>query len=1040
FFEKLTSGDFDILITTSRFLSVHFKEMKQLKFDLIFVDDVDAVLKSSKNIDKILQLIGVSTKEISIALNIIRLKKQLMSLRYEKVKQRIFEKIEKLEKKLEKLKGRRGILIVSTATGKARGERVKLFREILNFTVGYSTVSFRNVVDFYDERPLNVKEKVLNLVRLLGSGGLVFVGIDNGSEFAEEIAEYLKENGIKAEIYVSGKSKPEILKEFSEGKLEVLVGVASYYGMLVRGLDLPHVIRYAIFTSVPSFKFSLKFDEVRPFRLYVLLTDLVDYMPEDDRKRASELVNKLRDYVINLEREKLERLTKVLEEGREDVEFSFQIRLCKEAAEFLRKVFEKKEFIENLEKNPYFSIRELEGQRFILIPDVRTYIQASGRTSRLFAGGITKGISIVLVDDEKVFRGLERQLRWYFEESKFLRFSKEEVKRVLKEVDRDRELVRKIVEGKIEAKFEDPVKSALLIVESPHKAETIANFFGRPSRREVNGLVVYEVNTGRYSLNVVASKGHILDLVENKGFYGVLVQNSKFIPIYGSIKKCPKCNSQFVSRNKCPKCGNQEILDAKDRIEAIREIASEVDMVFLGTDPDTEGEKISWDLFNIVKSSSKDVKRLEFHEVTRRAIKEALENFRNINENLVNAQIVRRIEDRWLGFKLSEIVQKRFRNRRLSGGRVQTPVLGWIIERYEEFKKSWIFVTKIELENGQTLEFEFKKNPKEFVEKLRSIGYLEIVSSELKEKEINPLPPFTTDSLLTEASRQLRSSAQKTMQLAQTLFEAGLITYHRTDSIRVSKEGIKVAEEYIRDRFSQKLFKARKWAPKDKGAHECIRPVRPIDAFELKKMIREGVVTRGRELTLDHFKLYDLIFKRFVASQMKSVKVRVQKIRIKALSLEKDFEQIIGIIENGFDLVFPIRTFEPLGRRVKIRKLRYARVPKVLPYTQGEIIRKMRERGIGRPSTYAAILQKLLDRKYVIEKKGKLIPSKLGVLVYNFLKNRFGELVSEEKTRELEKKMDMVEEGYDYQRILREEFQTVFTLKNLKKRKGELES
>ncbi|HDH91616.1 MAG TPA: reverse gyrase, partial [Candidatus Aenigmarchaeota archaeon] len=898
---------------------------------------------------------------------------------------------------------------------------------ILNFSVGSSTISFRNIEDFFLPKA-EVNQQVLNLIKLLGKGGLVFVGIDEGSKFAEELSSFLKKKGIKAEAFISGKSKSEILKKFSEGEIDVLVGVASYYGILVRGLDLPHVIRYAIFTSVPKFKFSLEFEEVRPFRLYVLLSDLLDYIPQSDRKRALELIQRFRNHIINLEREKLEKLTKILEERKEEKEFSFQIQICKQAKEFLVEIFKKKEFLKNLEKSPYFSLKEIEGKKYILLPDIRTYIQASGRTSRLFAGGISKGISIVLVDEEKVFKGLERQLRWFFEESEFKEFKEKAVKKALEEVDRDRNLVRKIIEGKIDLKFKDPIKSALLIVESPHKAETIANFFGKPSRREVNGLNVYEITTGNYSLSIVASKGHILDLVEDKGFYGVLIKNSKFTPIYDSIKKCLKCGYQFVSSNICPKCKSKEIKDARERIEAIREIAREVDLVFLGTDPDTEGEKISWDIFNIVKTCAKEVKRLEFHEVTRRAIKEALEKFREIDENLVNAQIVRRIEDRWLGFKLSEIVQRRFRNKGLSAGRVQTPVLGWIIKRYDEYRKSWIFLIKIILENGQTLSFEFKKFPKEFLEKIKRNEFVEVVEERIEEKEISPLPPFTTDTMLSEASKKLGFSAQKTMQLAQTLFESGLITYHRTDSVRVSEEGIRVAKEYISDRFSPEVFKGRRWT-KEKGAHECIRPVKPIDSFELRKLIREGVIVRGKELSLDHFKLYDLIFKRFIASQMKEVRVKIQKVKVRMNELIGELEQIVEILEHGFDLVYPLKVWDRLKKKIKIIDVKFGKQPKILPFTQGELIKEMREKGIGRPSTYATILQKLFERKYVIERKGRIIPTLLGRKVFFFLSRRFGEIVSEEKTRELEAKMDRIEEGYDYQKVLLEEYKLVRMLR-----------
>lgn len=386
---------------------------------------------------------------------------------------------------------------------------------------------------------------------------------------------------------------------------------------------------------------------------------------------------------------------------------------------------------------------------------------------------------------------------------------------------------------------------------------------------------------------------------------------------------------------------------------------------------------------------------------------------------------MRRIEDRWLGFQLSKTLWRVFKNRALSAGRVQTPVLGWIIKRYDDYRRSWRIIVRITLENGQTINLEGIENPDDFISKLRSRGYVNVIESQFEEREINPLPPFTTDSMLLEASRILKFSATKTMSLAQTLFESGLITYHRTDSTRVSNEGIKVASEYINDRFHEGVFKPRRWAPEEMGAHECIRPVRPIDSFKLSKLIREGIITRGGILTDEHIRLYDLIFKRFIASQMKSVKVKVQKIKLGIIDVEEEIEQIVNIIDDGFNLIYPIKIWPTLHNKVVLKEVDKIKVPKVYPYTQGEIIREMRERGIGRPSTYAIIIQKLLNRKYVIERRGQLIPTRLGRKVYNFLTTRYGDLVSEKVTRELEHKMDMIKKGLNYQKVLLDEYRIV---------------
>lgn len=1029
FFENLQNGNFNILITTSRFLSIHFPKLKHLRFDLIFVDDVDAMLKSSKNIDKALFLLGFTKKELEIASHLIKLKKSFASLKQRSAKEKLYQKIEEIEEKLKKeIENKKiGSLVVASATGKARGERIKFFRELLNFTIGSSTGGYRNIEDFYLEKK-DVKKQVLELVKFLGDGGIIFVGIDEGSEFAEEMAKFLEKNGIKAKAYISGKTKQEVIEEFSEGKIDLLIGVASYYGLLVRGLDLPHRIRYVIFTSIPKFRFSIKFEEIHPFRIYVLLQEFADYMEEKDKQIANNLIKKFKENVLNLERSLLEKLDELIEKQKEiPEELKKAYQIYSDAKNFLKRIFEKESFLKKVEESPYISIKEIEGNRYILLPDVRTYIQASGRSSRLFAGGITKGISILLVDDKKVFNGLARQLAWYYEESEFREFEKEKVKEVLKEVDKDRELVRKILEGKIEAVFKDPIKSALLIVESPHKAETISSFFGKPSVRKINGLKVYEITTGDLSLNVVASKGHIMDLVENDGFHGVLVENGKILPIYDSIKKCKKCGHTFISGNKCPKCGSEEIEDSKERIDALKELANEVDLILLGTDPDREGEAIAWHLKNVVSINSNQVKRIEFHEITRRAIRKALQELRDIDENRVNAQIVRRIEDRWVGFELSQKLWKVFKNTNLSAGRVQTPVLGWIIERYDKYRKSWKFFAKITLENEFEFETKIEQAISKILQELRN-RKIKVKKKEEYEKEINPLPPFSTDQMLLEASKILHFSAQKTMKLAQDLFESGLITYHRTDSHRVSNEGIRVASEYIKDRFGEEDFKARKWGEEKEGAHECIRPTKPIDSFELSKLVREGIIRR--ELSFDHIKLYGLIFRRFIASQMKPSKIIYQKIVLEIGGKEIEVEFPVEIKEDGFTKIVEIKVYPRIKEEVFVKNYQIKKKPEVYPFTQGEVIKEMKERGIGRPSTYAVIIQKLLNRRYVVERKGRLIPTLLGRRVYSFLTSRYKELVSEELTRKLEEILDGIEEGREnYLEILNEIYSEVKSLK-----------
>ncbi len=978
FNEKLSAGDFHVLITTTQFLSTNFEKIKNFNFKLVFVDDVDAVLKSSKNIEKIINLTGITDEQIKIAEEIIKIKKQLVNA---KNKEKLFDRLNKLKQKIEI--NNTGCLIVSTATGRPRGDKVKLFRELLNFEVGTSSSPLRNVVDVYSNS--FSMEEFVNLIKTLGTGGLIFTGVETEKEFINILINNLSSTGLKAETYFSGDSKPEILEKFKNGEIDILIGSALYYGLLVRGLDLPEIVKYAIFTEVPKFKFNINIENLNESKIYTLLINIKEYVEEKDKTKVNRFINLLRAAVF-----KKERLKPVTVDSIKN---------------FLNNLLTDEEFLERL-KGGNFSIRD----GYIYIPDVKTYIQASGRTSRMYAGGITKGISIVFVDDEPVFRGLSRQLKWYFEETEFKNIEEVNLKQLIEEIDSEREKIRK---GLIEDKQKEMVKSVFLIVESPHKAETIAKFFGHPSRRNIGGITVYEITTGDMLLNITASKGHILDLVENEGYFGVIVENNRFYPVYDSIKKCKNCGHQFISGKVCPKCKSELIDDARERINVLQQISSEVETVLIGTDPDREGEKIAWDIFNLIRFFSKNVKRVEFHEITRRAIKRGINLTREINKNLVNAQLLRRIEDRWIGFKLSQILWKEFNNNTLSAGRVQTPVLGWIIERFDEHKNSRKEVAEIVLDNGFKFTVDVDGN-KEKLEKALKEGEVQIETTGEEEREIFPSSPFSTDEMLIESYRRNRFSTTTTMKLAQDLFESGLITYHRTDSKRVSKDGINLAFAFIKDKFGEKLFTGREWEKEEK-AHECIRPTKPISPFELKSILSDYP-----GITYNHIRLYSIIFNRFIASQMKPARIKFQKIKIKIIGKEYEFEIPVRVIDEGFTVILPYRVYSSTQGEIKWFKI--YKKPEVLPYTQAEVIKMMKERGIGRPSTYAIILQKLLDRRYVIDNKGRLIPTKIGRQVYSFLNEKYASIVSENKTKELEATLDEIEKGKDYIEVLSEEY------------------
>ncbi len=1133
--QALENGEFDILVTTAAFARNKVDLVSRHKYRFVFVDDVDAVLKSAKSVDTVLRIVGFTDEDIENGLAYLKLQQrravllarlariltasaerrglqQTRSSQEEAIRKELSAveaRLEKIEKQIMKARRRVASLIVSTATGRPRGQRVKLFRSLLGFEAGgKSDLGLRRVYDTYTyprgDSVESVYERVVELVKLLGDGGLVYVPLDHGVEGAELLAEKLRNAGVKAEAFHS-KKPTRLLDEYAEGKLNVLVGVANYYGVLVRGLDLPERVRYAVFAGVPRHKFSADIGEPHPARLLRLLSLLVEIPLEDLAAQARVYMARLRDLIRRLSPAALHMIAERVLEG--DVEeYGSATRLVAEAYSFLRQALEEEEVWRYLEQRRDVAVVVEDDKRYLLIADAPTYIQASGRTSRLYAGGITRGLSVVVVDYETVFNGLVRRTSWYVE-AKWSRFEDLDLEEVLREIDEDRERVRRVIAGKIEVG--DLVKTALLIVESPNKARTIAGFFGQPSIRLLpGGLRVYEVAVGEYILSIAASGGHINDLeplvwddlsglgVDSEGdVFGVIVEGGgeEFIPVYTSIKRCLECGHQFTADvDRCPVCGSKRIRDSRIIVEDLRRIAWEVDLVLIGTDPDVEGEKIGWDVSMLIKPYSRRIQRLEFHEVTKKAILEALKSTRDFDQNLVDAQIVRRVEDRWIGFTLSPLLWCHFwphyycpqirdlpaprgalfiRNEKdrctrlryyynLSAGRVQTPVLGWVVDRTSEAKKrvTAVRITAILGEEAKTLavlredEVELAEAKKALKGKKSTAEYDAMVEKLEEEWDtLNPLPPYTTDTMLADASRILRMGAPETMRLAQNLFEWGLITYHRTDSVRVSDKGMQVARDWLREKYGddlgEKLFKPRRWG--EGGAHEAIRPTRPIDAETLENLVAEGVIEVPGVLTRAHLRLYDLIFRRFMASQMREAEVLRAKyrIRIELLNLEFDLEGIVRIgrdedpLSKGWTLVWPyVRLIPELGEgwiRVVVEAFK---MPKVPPYTQGEIIQEMKNRGIGRPSTYAKIVETLLKRRYItrlaVRKGDQVVSTIRGEKVYSYLTSyyrpeneeeilatleelsdalqalyRIPGLVSEERTRQLEEKMTLIEEG-----------------------------
>ena len=1481
--KAIYEGDFDILITTINFLYKHYENLKDKDFKFIFIDDVDSLLKSAKNIDKVLMLLGASEDLINKALEVIKLKKKLPFTKKEELDS-LLKKINEIEKELEKFRESLDkVLVVSSATSVPKSDRVKLFREILGFEVGKVASVLRNVEDilFFFENPSkeNLLNKATNLIKKYGKGCFLFISSDMKKEFINEVVDFLNKNNIKAISYED--FNEENKEKFIDGEIKVVVGIASYKNPLARGIDLPHAVRYAIFLGVPKLKFSLKLS-LSPAKLFNFLLAtkeaLMEYLKKigKDTSIIDRYINYLKNY-ITLPEELLDRYPNIKSK-------------CEEIVKFLEDTLKDKRFFEILKERDDIFIEEENGELFLLIGDSAGYIQASGRTSRMFAGGLTKGASLLLVDNIKSLNSLRKRVRFLSDEIEFKVFeskigidyakkhgleivNENFLNNLFKKIDKDREFVRKILEGKLKVENKNLIKTALVVVESPNKARTIANFFGKAISRKLHNVNIYEVNLGDYLLLLTASKGHIFDLTYNYDIWGVKKED-KYYPVYTTIKYCPNCQ-KYIKASPCPYCGNKNLEDKIDILKALRDISLEIDEIYLASDPDsitgdskvlikekgtikhitveeffnklkkekevkikngheiieledteiplvdnykvrfgkakylirhkvykpiytiktktgreikitvdhsifvldknlnlkeitpanlkigdyiitnaklpfeekeviidlanykeelgiteikenkikingkyydrffkldeefasfiglwigdgsyhknryvrisckdkevidlinrlakrfnfnysihsdgitivihskflkdlmekvlnikgkagnkkvpniifnsniniikaflrglfsadgtvskgeanlttiskdlkddvvvlllilgiipkvyeekledkvfhkifthgqennkfiekikflqdyknrklektksnktyyhllkfedtkgiftklsssyseriygkklltkevlksllekgnikkeykekienlvngdiicekikeisfelkeeyvydfetethnfiannilchnTEGEKIAWDVGVNLYPYRDNIKRLEFHEVTKKAFLEALKKYRNINLNLVKAQIVRRIADRWVGFALSNLLKETFHEENISAGRVQTPVLGWVIERDKEARKKYPYI-KISYKDLSFSTFLEEINT-------RDLKYLEFEKLVLKllkteKTEKNPLPPYTTSEILKDASDKLKFSAEKTMKLLQEMFELGIHTYHRTDSTRVSTTGINVAKEYILEKYGEKYFKGRTW--QEGGAHECIRPTRPLDIEALK----EFALLNNIKLTKDHYRLYDLIFKRFIASQMKEVlleestllcslfgKIKKKKEEIPLdISIEKTFTT--KILEDGFNKIIPLKVYtldfeseKEISLPDESVNIEKTKLSKVMPYTQGTLIEEMKKRKIGRPSTYAQIIQTLLKRGYVIEIKGYLHPTKRGKEVYKFLKKNFEKWISEEFTRRLEEMMDKVEEGKeDYQKII----------------------
>ncbi len=1014
---RIESGSFNVLVVTTGFLQRRFNTLHtHAPYNLVIVDDVDSILRNSRNIDRILALMGFPENIVEAAYKLVESRLKLyaaLASGREATVERLKEKILEYEAALRSYTpGTLSQLVIASATGRPRGIKHLVFKELLGFEVGGGTDYMRNVVDTY----VITRDPYKSLVKVIseaGSGGIIFVSQIYGKQYARALAERLARDGVRVAQAIT--SSRRAVDKLARGEVDVIVGVASRYGVLVRGLDLPERVRYAVFIGVPGVRMRARDALLSPRRLLRLLLYIAD---EGDREA----------------RETAERIRRMLDRIGDPRLAGLAIRGAIEATGLLEELAgEARRAVEyacswleeTLGRGDSIVVGSIVYERgpdgvYAVIPDAPTYLQASGRTSRLYRGVMTLGLSIVIDSSMERVKALGERLSWY---------TSSELK-PWDGVDKG-EVLRRIDETRMGKGRRVEVKSILLVVESPTKARTISWFWGRPSKR-VDGMGrIYETSmvdqeTGTvYLLSVTASRGHVFDLAqdEESSIYGVRIDGDTYKPVYDTIKRCMSCGYTYTGRGPCPRCGSEAARDSISSISRLRKLALEVDEVVIATDPDREGEKIAWDLYLAIKPYNSNIWRARFHEVTKTAVSEALREREKIDERQVTAQIVRRIVDRWIGFSLSSHLRMKYGKRWLGAGRVQTPVLGWVIDRYKSWKESRGYGVAVKLENGHRIRVFLES--REDAEKVASAGYATIESVEHRVEDRNPPPPYTTDSMVYEASSRLRLSANTVMRLAQDLFESGLITYHRTDSTRVSPTGLGVARQYLESKGLGGLYKPRTWG--EGGAHEAIRPVRPIDASDLEKAILDGSIKVPIRLTRLHLALYDMIFRRFMASQMKGAVVEVTRIGWSIGGVRVSEDLVASLKEPGFYTVYPVEVSGwaarvEAGLSVGVAEARIYRASRVQLYRSGDLVRLMREHGIGRPSTYSHAIEANKRHGYVVESKRMkyMIPTRTGMEVYGYLSTSFPDLVTLETSRRLEEDLEAVERSPETGRIVLE--------------------
>lgn len=545
----------------------------------------------------------------------------------------------------------------------------------------------------------------------------------------------------------------------------------------------------------------------------------------------------------------------------------------------------------------------------------------------------------------------------------------------------------------------------LIIVESPAKANTIKKFLGG-------------------STKVVASMGHIRDLPKSK----LGVDEKTFEPQYINIR------------------------GKGDLIKSLKKDAKAAKKVFLATDPDREGEAIAWHLAHILDIPEDAQNRVTFNEITKPAVQKAIKEPRTIDKNLVDAQQARRVLDRIVGYKMSPVLWKKVR-RGLSAGRVQSVAVKLIVDRENEIEKFipeeyWNiyanlldkeskkkFVAKFYGRNGKKLELHKQEEVDEI---LKAIENVKFIVEEVKkgERKRTPAPPFTTSTMQQEASRKLGFTLKKTMSIAQGLYEGvkipergtvGLITYMRTDSTRISEEARKVAKQEIVKQYGEEYYENRYYKTKadSQDAHEAIRPtyidVNPEDIKE--------------SLSKDQYKLYKLIYNRFLASQMApavfntiSATIDANNYTFKANGQSIKFKGFMALYVEGVDVeskednsnVPDLKEKQEVKKESIEGKQSFTEPPP--RYTEASLVKALEEKGIGRPSTYSPTITTILDRRYIEKEKKQLYPTELGKAVNKLLIENFSDVINEEFTIKIENEFDEIAEGKEEWKKMIEEF------------------